>query len=242
MNIAKQVIAPYVKECKLPDLDTSIRVADAALEYYLRMKREYPKVCNPGSCVGLAIYKERLISEERLSQIARMSGLDTNGIVSKISETRQLLNVKFELSFEEIALESNLPIRYAITAEKIFNDIKSEFPKDQTLSRPGILSAIMLLVAVKRGSNKKEILEKLFKITSTDQRIILSNETMIRGIIGNRYGKSRGGAPKNQIEPKMIDTEIKKELEEDIALIHNQVHKKQKQLKLQFDVISKTPK
>lgn len=242
MNITKQIIAPYVKECRFPDLETSIKVADSALEYYQRMKREYPKLCHPGSCVGLAIYKEKQTSEERLNCIAKMSGLDISGIVSKISETRQLLNVKFELSFEEIALEANLPIRYAITAEKIYNDIKSEFLNDKTLNRPAILSAIMLLVAVKRGINKKDILEKLFKITSTDQRVILSNETMIRGIIGNRYGKSRGGAPKNHVEQKRTDPEIKKEMEKEVAKIHKQEHKKQKQLKLQFSVVPKEKK
>ena len=50
----RKIIAPYVKESRLPDLETSIRIADQALLYFKSVERQCQGKVTPGACVALA--------------------------------------------------------------------------------------------------------------------------------------------------------------------------------------------
>ncbi|KAH0787162.1 hypothetical protein GPJ56_008876 [Histomonas meleagridis] len=239
MHAYKKIISPYVLQSRLSDLETSIRVADNALFYYKNLQRDFPNVLHPGACVGLALYKENQATEERLQRLANMSGLRLDGFMSKISNIRQLLNVEFNLTFEQISLMANIPIRYAHTASKIFEDIKNEFPNDQTLNRAALVAAILLVVAVKRGMNKIAVLENLTKITVTNQQDVLSVEAIVRATIGNRYGKCRQAPIHPHTSTQSIDPQLKQSIQAEVEQLQSKPMKKQKQMMLDFAIIPK---
>ena len=70
----RKIIAPYVKASRLPDLETSIRIADQALLYFKSVERQCQGKVTPGACVALALYNEGFESEERITAMAKMSG------------------------------------------------------------------------------------------------------------------------------------------------------------------------
>jgi hypothetical protein len=184
----KKVIAPYVRQLLLPDLETSIRVADAALVYFQSLHREYVTAPHPGACVGLALYQTELDTMERISCLAKLSGKTLEGFLKVLSETRTLLRLPFAMSFDELVAHAHLPVRLASTAKKIFSDLQAEFPGEAEVSRASICAAVLLVVAVKRGFNKAQTLASLAAITTSDPEDVGKSEIMIRNLIGQKYG------------------------------------------------------
>jgi hypothetical protein len=184
----RKIISPYVREVRLPDLATSIAVADQALGYYQSVTRQFPNRSHPGACVALALYQKELDTEERIALIARMSGHTMNGFLKVLSETRHLLNVPVKISFDGLVQQAKLPVRLASTARKVFSDLQTELSGDGQLSRGAIYAAVMLVVAVKRGFKKTETLADLSRITSSDPEDVLSCERMIRDLLSRKYG------------------------------------------------------
>lgn len=236
----KQLIAPYVRNAALPDLETSIQVADTALLYFKNLKRNYSQTPSPVACVTLAVYKHNQATTERVQKLAKLSGCSFDGFLRQVSETRALLNLPFDMSFEQIATEAKLPLRLANTANKIFRDIQASFPDDQTLSRSAIYASVMLLVAYKRGYNKNVVLEDLARITTTDQSAILDAESVVRNLIGDRYG----GRKVKKDDHEDIAIEISEETKISTAKIieQNKEEAKNKKIKKKQSTLSFAPK
>lgn len=238
----KQVIAPYVRKSNLDNLETSIKVADQSLYYYGQLKHNFPNHLNPAACVVLSLYTFNLVTEKRLEQLSKMQGITINVLLRTVSEIRQLLNMKCELTYEEIAEASKLPLRFACTCNKILADLQKEFDENETLNRAAMKAAIMLVVAVKRGYKRNEVVENLSKITSTDPKDILENELTVRKLIGNRYG-GKNLTPKDKnaettVTPLTPENrkEMQEEVKEQLETLKQEQKKKLKkvQTKLSF--------
>ena len=241
----KQVIAPYVRAMKLESLEASINVADQTLLYFQHIKHNLSITPDPAVCVALSLYKLDYSNQSRLEQLAKMHGIPLNIFFRRCSETRHLLNLPLEISFEEIAKSINIPVRFTITTNKIYDDLKNELPGDETLNRASVKAAITLVVAVKRGYKRDEILESLSRLISADPKDILDTELIIRTLIGKRYGV----APKSrnpQKQTKETPDEIKKSVHEELEKMKLQQTKKKDgkkiQAKLSFDVIPRKEK
>ncbi|OHT09069.1 hypothetical protein TRFO_04643 [Tritrichomonas foetus] len=232
----KQIIAPYVRAMKLENLETSIQVADQALLYYQHLKYNFQKKNDPGVCVALSLYKFKLETDDRLRQIASMQGIPNNFLVRRISDTRQLLDIPYEVSYEEIAKEINIPTRFAVTANKIFDDLKNEFPDDKTINRAAIKAAIMLVVAIKRGYKREKTMNDLSRVTTTDPKAILENELMIRTLIGNRYGgKNLAPKPTEPVPKVAADEHIKEITRQEIGKMAKKQKNKAKKIQKKLD-------
>ena len=204
----RKIIAPYVKESRLPDLETSIRIADQALLYFKSVERQCQGKVTPGACVALALYNEGFESEERIKAMAKMSGKTFDAFMKVVSETRAILGLPFTISFEQLAEGAHLPKRLAATAKKVFDDLKAEFSEDDKLNRAGIYAAVMLVIAVKRGFKKELTVRELARVTSADPEDILKTEVMIRELIGKKYG----------LTVKKSDERVSGEAGEDVKL------------------------
>ena len=202
----KKIIAPYVRASKLDSLEESTQIADQSLVYFQLLKHNYPNHLNPAACVVLSLYSSNLVTQQRLDQLSKMQGITANILLRNVSEIRQLLNLKCEKTYEEIAQAAKLPMRFSSTCNKIFDDLKKEFNEEETLNRAAMKAAIMLVVAVKRGYKRNEIVDALSRITSTDQKEILENELTVRKLIGNRYG-GKNLAPKQKDPSKPVNTQ-----------------------------------
>jgi hypothetical protein len=184
----RRLLSPYVREMQLPDLETSIKIADQALEYYHSLNRQFPARCHPGACVALALYQKELDTESRIAFIAKMSGQTMEGFLKVVSEARHLLNIPVNISFDELVQQARLPTRLASTARKVFEDLLAAIPGDTQLRRSAVYAAVMLVVAVKRGFKKLETLADLSRITSSDPDDVLNCERVIRDILARKYG------------------------------------------------------
>ena len=184
----RKVIAPYVKAARLPDLDTSIQIADQSLMYFKSVQRQSQGNVIPGACVALALYNEGFDNKERINTMAKMSGRTVDSFLKVVSETRALLGLPFKISFEQLTEGAHLPIRLASTAQKVFQDLQAEFTEDDNLNRASIYAAVMLVIAVKRGFKKELTLSELARVTAADPEDILKTEAMIRELIGKKYG------------------------------------------------------
>lgn len=241
----KQIVAPYVRASRLDSLEQSVQIADQSLIYFRNLKHNFPRIRNPAACVALSLYKFNLINEERLKKLSGMQGTEIEVLLRNVSEIRQLLNLEWETSYEEMALASKLPIRFSNTAAKIYSDLQKEFPDDNTINRAAIKAAIMLVVAIKRGYKRDDVITPLSRVTTTDPKTILENEILIRKLIGKRYG-GKDVTPRNEsgINEKRQPVEVPEKVKEEArsALQNRQKEKqkntsKPKQSKLTFDII-----
>jgi hypothetical protein len=231
----RRVIAPYVRESRLPDLETSTRVADQALLFFQSLRAQYDNQVHPGACVGLALYQSQLDTEQRIAKLAAMSGRTMDGFLRLLSQTRALLDLPFAISFDQLAEDARLPVRFASTARKVLSDLQAEFPEDGRVSRAAVHAAVMLVVAVKHGVKKAEVLSDLARITLSDPEDVLRCEQMIRDLLGRKHGLAPAHrAPR---PPGHASEELKAVAAQAIAQLAERGGGKKVQQKLSFALV-----
>ena len=237
MNGGKPFIAPFVRAAHFPDLETSIKVADKGLEIYNRLKSNYAKSINGGACVGLAAIALGFANETVMNNILKISGSTMKDFLKNINMIRSLLNIPIEMSFQNIAEQAKIPIRYATTAQKIYNSMIERDPKDIGLQRPAVYAGVLLAVAVARDQKKDETLEKLSRVTYSDPIEVLGVEKMVREFAGGNYGIKAPSSQPETVE-KLIRTEISEEVRAAVEASKKSLEldkkKKKKQTKLSF--------
>lgn len=232
---SKQFIGPFVRNARFPDLETSIKVADKALDLYTQIKSRYNVAPNGAACVGLAGIALGVMNDNIMQNIIKSSGQNMKNLIKSINEVRTLLNVPLNLSFTSIAEGCNIPTRYANTANDIHKELLEKDPNDIGLKRPAVYAGILLCIAVARGLKKDQVLQNLAKTTYSDPAEVLAIEKMVREQLGGKYGlKPDNNKPLPPEGRREVSNEIKKASSEIMAKMNEEKGKKKKQTTLQF--------
>jgi hypothetical protein len=237
MNGGKPFIAPFVRAARFPDLETSIKVADKGLEVYNRLKSNYKISINGGACVGLAAISLGFANETIMNNILKVSGSTMKDFLKSMNTIRSLLNIPIEMSFQSIAEQAKIPVRYASTAQKIYNAMVARDPRDVGLQRPAVYAGVLLAIAVARGQKKEKVLERLSRVTYSDPFDVLGVEKLVREFEGGNYGIKEPSSQKS-VSEEMVRTEVSEEVkaasEASKKSMEQDKKKKKKQTKLSF--------
>ncbi|EAX89217.1 hypothetical protein TVAG_084480 [Trichomonas vaginalis G3] len=232
----KTFIAPFVKNARFPDLETSIKVADKALDLYTRLKSNYQITPNGGSCVGMAAISLGVMNDTILQNLLQTSGQNMKMFIKSVNEIRTLLNVLINISFTSLAEECNLPTRYATTANEIYNGLKERDPDDIGLQRPAVYAGVLLCIAVARGHKKDDVLQNLSRKTYSDPVDILGVEKMVKEFAGGKYGLKAENTKESLPPPTRVEVspELKAATNEIMQNMQKDKNKKKKQTTLSF--------
>ena len=230
MSNPKSFIAPFVRNARFPDLETSIKVADKALEIYNQFKSNYPNTSiQGGACVGLAAIALGYANETIIQNIVKVSGSTMKDYIKSVNSLRNLLNVPINLSFDVIAEQAGIPVRFAHTAQKIYSGMVASDPKDVGLQRPSVYAGVLLAVAVARGHKKDSVLERVSRVTYSDPIEVLAVEKKVKEYAEGSYRLKESKSVPEDTE-KFIRTETPKEVIEAIeaAKLSTELDKKKK--------------
>jgi len=230
----KRILSPYIKEINITDIDTKMDIAEKSLIFYRQLENIIKKPPHPGAIVGLSAQLNEKCTEDILNCIAKRSGMTLSSLYKKITETRIFLDVPYSHSFEFIAKNARMPMKYASTAQDIYKDYVTAYPLDKIKNKPSFYAAILLVVAVARGLSKDQTLHELAKITYSEELEILSIEKNIRDFIGGNYGIKASKDTKIEQENTITD-EMRKAVSLQICKMEAQPKKETKQLKLSFN-------
>ena len=226
----KSFIAPFVRNARFPDLETSIKVADKALEIYNKFRSHYPSASvQGGACVGLAAIALGCANETIIQNIVKVSGTSMKDYIKSVNLIRNLLNIPIQLSFDTIAEQAGLPVRFAHTAQKIYTGMAAADPKDIGFQRPCVYAGVLLAVAVARGHKKDSVLERVSRVTYSDPIEVLGVEKKVKEYAEGSFGLKESKSKPEDTE-RFIRTETPKEVIEAIeaAKLSTNIDKKKK--------------
>ena len=237
----KKLLSQYVKDSRLPDLETSLLVADKSLSLFKQIESIYKKSPHPGAIVALALISLDKVQENSLENIAKRSAINLSTLLKKINEIRSLLNIPCNLSFESLIEKTKLPKRFSFTAKKIHQDIISTYPNDKSLVKPSAYAACILFVAISRGFNKDLLLIELSKIIYSDPTEILFVEKIIKEFNNGEYGLKQIKNNNNEIQEEILidNSKILNDVNKEVLESLKNDNKKKIQTKLSFMKILK---
>lgn len=204
-----QLIAPYVRKIKFEDLDTAIKVAELAESYYKKIALNETPQYLPAACVGTAIMALHLENSENILALSKMCSIALPLFQKKIEVICNQLNIPCNMTFDDIIERSSLPKKFLGTCIKVYQQICSTHPNDNSLSKRSVYAAVVLIVATKRGLPKAETAAALSKVTQTSATEIISISNLLRQDLGPDFQIKKIKPPEDERpDPNPKDVEM----------------------------------
>lgn len=232
MHEERMAVAAFVRAAALDDFDARVMVLETAVGYLRNLRAGAAHVPGAeGVCAAMALRRHGCDGGGAVWRIAQMLGIAEETLQKRVAEAQRMMKLDYSPTFQQIIEEADLPRDFLAIAQRIYEDVRGEFPKGREVEGPLVKVAILMIISDKKGLDRESTIEALTRITSTDAVEVMRDEVFVRSMMRDMYGV---GDAKEKRRVRKCPKEVRENAQREISEIWKRSEKKKVQTLINF--------